>query len=284
MYETIDLIVLPRQTLNQEDFLAKPQCSIALDGVVRGGPFRDEETRHVNFDHHDGVDREITMSTCKQVFMAIKGGLFKSYRQNGKPFAYVYVNDSDQDTSLSVFELENNKMLEGSQSNPLFNRLLELTDKLDITGGAFPLNLSDKLMRQHSWIFQPYSELRKSGALATANHQVIQDNIESIMLRIKEYLMNRGGEAELDIRHKILYDSPYGYRIIHEIGGNDARYYLFGNGMDAFVSLVAERPDGKKYGALEGEAVISHFQCKNYMMNIIKQKVLLGKMVGMVLH
>jgi hypothetical protein len=43
-----------------------------------------------------------------------------------------------------------------------------------------------------------------------------------------------------------MYESPYGYKIIHEIGGTDARYALFAQGrLNAYVSLVATRSDGK---------------------------------------
>jgi hypothetical protein len=39
-----------------------------------------------------------------------------------------------------------------------------------------------------------------------------------------------------------MHQSP---KIIKEIGGNDARYHLFSQGMDAFIAHVATRPDGR---------------------------------------
>ena len=42
----------------------------------------------------------------------------------------------------------------------------------------------------------------------------------------------------------MLHDSPHGYKVVDELGGNEARYRLFSEGMDAFVSLVARLPDG----------------------------------------
>lgn len=72
---TMTLQVRPRQTMTWAQFLSEtPERSIALDGAVSGGPAWDEKTLHVNFDHHDGVVREATMSTAMQVLFAIKGG------------------------------------------------------------------------------------------------------------------------------------------------------------------------------------------------------------------
>jgi hypothetical protein len=246
MWDTVDLHVHPREKWTWEEFLARtPSNSVALDGMVGGGPKYDSATGHINFDHHEGVEREATMSTCKQVYMAIKGGFFDAFREQGEPKAHVYINDPDQDTALAVIEMELYKMIEGAQSNPLLNRIVNLTDMLDITGGAIPLNLKDRLVRQHTWIFQPYTDMRKSGALSSASAPEMRNCIESVYGRLNEYLLNRGGEAKLDTRHKILHDSPFGYKIIHEIGGNDARYHLFQRGLNAFVSLVATRPDGR---------------------------------------
>ena len=239
------LYVLPRKTMTWEEFVAStPRNSIALDGIVLGGPRFDEKTMHVNFDHHCDVNREATMSTCMQVYMAIKGGLMESFRENGLPCAHVFVNDSDQDTSMAVWLLEKYKLFEGTQSIPHINRLLDLNNKWDITGGAYPVNLDEQLVRQHCWIFEPYTDLRKSGKLAQATEGMLRDNIEAVMKRFDMLLMGQAGEKELDTRHVILYDSP-AFKVVDEIGGNEARYYLYGKGMNAFVSVVARRPDGR---------------------------------------
>jgi hypothetical protein len=63
-----------------------------------------------------------------------------------------------------------------------------------------------------------------------------------------QHIMGTGGELELDTRHEILFQSKVmpGFKVINELGGNSARYYLFSHGsMDAFISVVAKRPDGK---------------------------------------
>lgn len=238
-----NLSIIPRHAMTRNEFeTTTPRCSIALDGMVSGGPFFNEATLHANFDHHDGVIREATMSTCMQVYFAIKGGLMESFRENGKPCLNVFINDTDQDTALAVWLLRNYKLFEGTQSIPHINRLLHLNNNWDITGGAFPINLDDKVIRQHCWIFEPYANLRKSGKLAQASEEMLRDNIESTTSRITAYLVGNASEKELDLRHEILYDSPR-FKIIDEIGGNDVRYHLFSKGLNAFVSLVARRND-----------------------------------------
>lgn len=221
-----------------------PSNSVALDGVVSGGPRFDKKTMHVNFDHHDGVNRDATMSTCMQVYMAIKGGIMKSFRENGWPHLHVFINDTDQDTSMAVWLLDNYKLFEGTQSIPLINRILDITNKWDITGGAFPINLDEQVIRQHCWVFEPYTDLRKSGKLAQADEYALRDNLEAIMKRFDMLLMGQAGEKDLDTRHEILYESPV-FKIVNEIGGNEARYYLYSKGTDAFISLVAKRRDGR---------------------------------------
>jgi len=243
----IDLHILPRETMSWEEFIKNtPKNSIALDGIVRGGPAYDEKTIHINFDHHNNVVREATMSTCKQVYFAIKGGLFKSLMEKEGPRANVYINDIDQDVALSVWELENYKLIEGTQKIVQIEQLIELTDELDITGGSFPKNVDEKLMKQQNWVFGAYNKLRKSGKLAEASEEVMRENIQETLNRIMAFVISRGGEEELDTRNKILYNSKYGYKIIDEVGGNEARQFLFSKGLDAFISLIGKKDDGKK--------------------------------------
>ncbi len=237
--------VLPRTSMSWEDFVQNtPPYSIALDGVVRGGPRYDPATHHLNFDHHDGVVREATMSTAMQVLFAIKGGLMKALASRGPINSTIYVNDTDQDTALAVWLLLHYKQFEGTGSIPHLSRLLALNDRWDITGGAFPMSLDDQLIRQYAWIFQPYSNLRRSGGLAQATEEVLLDNLEAVLGRLNAYMMNEAEEVDLDTRHTVLYDSSR-FKIVEETGGTDARTFLYSHGMDAFVNIVARRPDGK---------------------------------------
>jgi len=242
------LNILPRESMSWDKFVSStPENSIALDGVVLGGPRFDMDTNHFNFDHHDGVIREVTMSTCMQVYFAIKGGIMNSLLPKKDLYgvvANIYINDTDQDTSFAVWLIKNHEKFEGTQSIPHINRLLSLTDRWDITGGAFPMNIADDLVRQHTWVFEPYTKLRKSGKLSQADSDIMFDNLMSVMGRLNVFLMGQSGESKLDIRHRILYDSPV-FKIVDEVGGNEARYYLYGKGMNSFLSLVAKKPDGR---------------------------------------
>lgn len=235
--------MFPRESVSRERFMAEaPENTIALDGVVQGGPFFDERTRRVNFDHHDAVVREATMSTAMQVYMAIKGGLMRLFRDTG---GYnIWMNDTDQDSTLAAWLLVNHHLFEGVQSIPHMSRLLSITDRWDITGGAFPMNLQDRIVRQHNWVFRPYTELRKTGALASANGAVLRDNLEAMFDRLNRFMMGEAEEVEIDTRHTMLYQGER-FWIVDEIGGNEARYVLWSRGMQAFLSIVARRPDGK---------------------------------------
>lgn len=244
MDNKLSLVVLPRKSISWSEFIdTAPRYSIALDGVVNSGPKYSEMSMHANFDHHVEVVREATMSTSRQVYMAIKGGLMGAFRDpQGGPIS-VYVNDCDQDTALAYWFLRNHRQFEGTAGNPAIHALLDLTDKLDITGGCFPLNIDEQLSRRHNWVFAPYADLRKSGALATANESVIASNLDSVCSRITQLMLGKAQETAFDTRHEILYTSPHGYKIVNEIGGTDARGYLFSQGMHSFISLIRQKAD-----------------------------------------
>lgn len=240
----IILNILPRETFTWKEFLKEtPRKSISLDGMVADAPKFHEPSLHINLDHHNKVVREATMSTAMQTYYAIKGGLMTRLTSDPEPIN-VYLNDVDQDTSLAVWLLQKYKNFEGTQSIPSINRLLALTDRLDITGGAFPMNLDDDLIQRHNWVFEPYTSFRKSGGLASATEESMRNTLEAVLRRLTTFMLGQGKLTELDTRHEVLYDNSY-FRIVNEVGGNDARYYLFSKGMDAFVSLVATRPDGR---------------------------------------
>ena len=98
-----------------------------------------------------------------QVLFALKGGLIK-YR-NRLVTTRVYINDIDRDVALAVWLLANHHRVSGTQTIANLNRLLDLTNKLDITAGAYPMNLSDILTEEHNWVFEPYQVARRLGKL-----------------------------------------------------------------------------------------------------------------------
>jgi len=239
----IKLVIRPRESMPWAQFCETSSKSIALDGFVVGGPQWDEKTLNANFDHHSGVVREATMSTSMQVMFAIKGGLME--RLGGE--ATMFINDPDQDTSLATWLLKHYHLFDGTKSHPLINRLLALTDRLDITGGAYPMRLDDEILAMHSWVFEPYSELRTSGALATANETVMRNCIEAVHSRLNSMLMGQCGKRVLREDVTILHESRFGYKVLDETGGNEARYVMFSKGMNAFVSIVARVGNPMRY-------------------------------------
>lgn len=244
----IQIHVLPRQSVSWDEFvLAAPPRSIALDGYVLGGPRLDKPRKVVNFDHHSGVIRDATMSTAKQVYVALKSGLMKFMGLREGHDVHVFINDTDQDTCLACWQLLNYAEIEGVKSSPIFNRLLWLTDVWDITGGAFPMLLKEKTVEQHNWVFRPYTNLRKSGALATANEAVMRDNLEAVLTRIDQYYRGDSGQEPLDVRYRVIHSFPRARCLLYnEESGNEARYWLYTNDkMDSFICRVATRPDGR---------------------------------------
>ncbi len=245
MSSTHTIEIHPRKSYSRAEFEANaPDGSIALDGIVGGGPWWNAKRWVANFDHHEGCVREATMSTCKQVLFAVKGGMMDAMCKRGP--VTIFVNDPDQDTAFASWLLLRHRRFEGVQSHPTINRLLELTDRWDITGGAFPTALDDSVIQTHAWVFDPYTSLRVSGALATAGEAEMRNCLAAVHQRLDAVLLGEAGRKPLREDATVLHKSPHGYDVIDETGGNEARYLLFSKGMNAFVSLVATRPDGRR--------------------------------------
>src|SRR3954454_6787030 len=75
--------------------------AIALDGYLDCEPRFEPDIPCANFDHHVDVDRLATRSTTGQVLLAIRLGLFRTFRDEQGPRAAVYVNDCDEDVALA---------------------------------------------------------------------------------------------------------------------------------------------------------------------------------------
>jgi hypothetical protein len=87
-------------TVSEADRGAFPACSIFLDGVYRGPPFLDNHRRHYALDHHAGVIRPFTLSTCEQAAVIVALGLpLEEGEWN------LYVNEPDLDALLAVWVL-----------------------------------------------------------------------------------------------------------------------------------------------------------------------------------
>lgn len=74
----------PRVVMKWEDFInSKPRFSIALDGYVKGPPRFLIQGPYANFNHHEGVARIATRSTCAQIYYYIRLGLLDTFQKNG---------------------------------------------------------------------------------------------------------------------------------------------------------------------------------------------------------
>ena len=63
----INLVAEPGAVLSWDEFIGtKPPYSIALDGYVNSVSDLDFDGPYLNLDHHSGVRRLITRSTCAQ--------------------------------------------------------------------------------------------------------------------------------------------------------------------------------------------------------------------------
>jgi len=239
----INLHVEPNSDpVRKDDFISNtPPFSIALDGYVHGAPWFDETGPRANFNHHEDVDRLATAATCEQVLTAIRSGLFHTFRKDGMPKAEVYVNDCDQDVCTAFFLLTHAPMVE-SATNPLINALVSVEGKLDATAGAYPFNPDLEIMRKIAWIFQPYTEFRKSGDINRRRDNEFEQIIDNCGRRIHDYMLGKGKELPLDIRYEVL-DQRAGYTVVREIGDN-ARIGMYASGIDAFLA-VQELPDKK---------------------------------------
>jgi hypothetical protein len=114
----------PRVVIKCEDFIEKkPRFSIALDGYVKGPPRFSIQGPYANFNHHEGVARIATRSTCAQVYYYIRLGLLDTFQKNGHPRAGVYINDVDQDVCLYCWLLKNSEKLEGLRFDHLLVQL-----------------------------------------------------------------------------------------------------------------------------------------------------------------
>lgn len=240
---SINLNVEPNTPpLTKEEFIEnKPPFSVALDGYAYGAPWFDEAGPRANFNHHEEVDRLATGATCEQVLTAIRSGFFlQTFRKDGVPTVEAFVNDCDQDVCTSYYLLTHGPMVEAA-TNPIINKLVAVEGKLDATAGAYPFHPDLAIMREIAWIFEPYTEFRKSGEINKRDAVQYEQIIELCSRRIEDYVLGKGKEIPLDMRYEVLDRRP-GYSVVREIGDH-ARIAMYASGVNAFLA-VQEIPGG----------------------------------------
>lgn len=220
---------------------ASEPFAIALDGYVAEGPRFDPTGPRANFNHHEGVDRLATRSTSGQILLAIRQGLFETFRDDHGPRAVAYVNDCDEDVCMSWYLLSHG-YLAAPTMNPLLNRIVGVVDMLDTTAGAYPLPIGLPLLEELAWIFEPYRRFRASGELDRRDADAFRSVITDVTNRIGEYVAGHGRSIPLDTRYEII-GGGAGWVLVRE-HGSQARTALFADGHRAFVA-VRERPDGR---------------------------------------
>lgn len=214
--------------------------SIALDGYVKGGPWFEKKGPRANFNHHEEVDRLATRSTCGQVHLAIRSGLFLQFRNKRGHHAHVYVNDCDEDVCLAWFLLSNGGIVEqkdGEKTDPeVYRRLYRLVmmeDLLDTTSGAYPLPTDYPTLAEVNWVFEPYQQFRLAGGLHARNTKEFRDIIDVVGERTLQYIHGRGKTVELDVRYEVVGGGP-NWRMVRKIGAQ-ARTGMFADGIHAYI-------------------------------------------------
>lgn len=242
----------------------QPGFKIALDGYVYGGPkfVMTKEGPYANFNHHEEVDRLATRATCAQVLLAIRQGLFSSFRKNNEPTATVFVNDCDEDVCLSWWLL-NNHVLAQNTINPLINKLVSMEDSMDTTGGSYPVCSDLPFLSEMAWIFEPYRQFRSSGRLGQRNSYEYMNVIESVGYRITAYVMGHGRSVALDTSYSILYQGS-GWHMVSEEGAH-ARNAMFQAGIRSFVSVSKKSENAWTYTVGKFSQFITTFDIPQIM-------------------
>lgn len=235
----MQLHLLPRVVITWQEFVdTHPIRSIALDGYVKGQPRFNREGTHVNFDHHEDVNRLATRCTASQVSMAIKGGLLSIFRPEN---TVVWVNDCDWDVCLALWLLRNPTRIVGTRSEPLIARIVFNTDMMDTCAGAYPIDPNDRIMAEMAWVFAPYTDARTQGRVTQLNAAEMETIIDAVLARISLYSMGQGEVQAPDLRYNLI-GGGSGWKMVEEIGV-DARTLMRAKGICAFVSYR-----GKKNG------------------------------------
>ncbi|MGD1969501.1 MAG: hypothetical protein PVF86_16140 [Desulfobacterales bacterium] len=242
----IRIYLEPRVVIKWEDFInTKPRFSIALDGYVKGPPRFLIQGPYANFNHHEGVARIATRSTCAQVYYYIRLGLLETFQKNGKPYARVYINDVDQDVCLSCWLLKNSEKLEGLRFDHLLVQMILFEDILDASAGAYPVHPDNPQIHRQAWIYEPYTQARSDGSIHSLSKKEMKAILHSVCARIDAAIDGRSEKIELDTRYKKIGGGP-GWQMIHEEGPY-ARTKLFAQRIKAYVALVESRKDRYTY-------------------------------------
>jgi hypothetical protein len=248
-FKNIELRVPAQRFEDWRQFVsAAPEYSIGLE-VMDDTP--GHRGHHVHFDHHAGVVREATMSAAMQAYIAVRQGrLMERWLTKRSPVP-VYVWNADQDVSLACFILEYHELLE-NRGSPLLRQVVQFNNKIDVCGGLYPVDLKEIVDNHFTWVFEPYLQQRKMGK-TSGDGALVAETIRMVCDRLLALLEGNAGITPIVAEPVVLYDSPYNYVIADEKGDPNSRLVLAAQGYRNFISLVAQRANGRyTYSVIRG--------------------------------
>lgn len=237
----IRLIVHPGEVVSWDEFKRFPPYSIAMDGFCRGPPRSSPDGLRLNLNHHEGVDRVATRSSCDQALVNVKLGLYRTFQKGGEPTADVYVNDCDQDIGLGTYILCHSEHAD----RPKLKQLVRMEDLLDMSAGLYPMPKRSHLMRQLAWINEPYTKVRAEERLHELGTEGMREVIEKMHRRIRKALFGKVREVTLDTEFEIVAQYPR-WCLVREVG-QQARIGMAEKGVEAFVTVLAANEGGHRY-------------------------------------
>jgi hypothetical protein len=241
-----------------------PDYSVALDGFVYGPPKYDPKGPHINFNHHEKVDRMTTRATCSQVLVAIRQGLFDRFDRE----TLVWASDCDEDVCLSVFLLRHPQLV-SRVMNPRLNRLVSIEGLLDSTAGAYPFPKHMPALEELAWVFKPYRDFRLSGQIEHKNAEEFTEIVDAVGRRITRYMKHTNDRIPLDTRYERI-GGGEDWAMIREIGAQ-GRTGAFADGIRAYMS-VRDRPDGNHTVSIGRMSIFINFATWNICrhLNIVE--------------
>ncbi len=248
-FKDIELRVPAQRFENWQQFIsAVPEYSVGLE-VIDDTP--GHRGHYVHFDHHAGVVREATMSAAMQAYIAVRQGrLMERWLQKRRPIP-VYVWNADQDVCLACFILEYHQLLE-SKGSPVLRQVVQFNNKIAVCGGLYPVDLKEIVENHFTWVFEPYLEQRRTGK-TSGDGALVARTIRLVCDRLLALLEGNGGTTPIVAHPEVLYESPYNYVIADEKGDPNSRLVLAAQGYTNFISLVAQRPNGRyTYSVIRG--------------------------------
>jgi len=100
------------RVLGESSARKAPERTVFLDGACDSPPFLDNSRRVYNLDHHTGIIRSFTLSTCEQAAILVMKGL-DLYEKKWM----IWANDPDLDTILAIWVLLNHFYLTNRHSS-----------------------------------------------------------------------------------------------------------------------------------------------------------------------